>query len=390
MESGTAPFAAGSQVRRRRRRQPAATGSVDASGDAVIDLMSSDEDGDAMERDGFVEVARMSSAAHAGQWQCPQCTLLNPTSASWCEVCLYTRPGGVVAACPVHGTDVAIEDIGGEPRHAAIFATPPRRRVARIAGGVAAVAEPDPDATRAGGRGWGPDPPSPAAYLGGGALLGGIVGAASAYVRGRPVGPAAIEGAFAGGIGGAVVGEVVRVDGGNSPGGRGGGGGAAAPPNEGRAAHAGAADQSSPPAGINVQILQSYRPVRASSLGYGYRTGSLADAMLRSLAGPPGYAGQVDVDRMSYEQLLARFGDGSENRIRGATPGQIASMPTTTVKDSKSDLPQEHQSCCICLEKFASGDTRKTLPCLHGFHGECVDRWLRGNASCPVCKHAIS
>ena len=127
----------------------------------------------------------------------------------------------------MHGTDVAIEDIGGEPRHAAIFATPPRRRVARIAGGVAAVAEPDPDATRAGGRGWGPDPPSPAAYLGGGALLGGIVGAASAYVRGRPVGPAAIEGAFAGGIGGAVVGEVVRVDGGNSPGGRGGGGGTA-------------------------------------------------------------------------------------------------------------------------------------------------------------------
>ncbi|KAB2026581.1 hypothetical protein ES319_D06G230000v1 [Gossypium barbadense] len=50
----------------------------------------------------------------------------------------------------------------------------------------------------------------------------------------------------------------------------------------------------------------------------------------------------------------------------------------------------EDAVCCICLAKFADDDELRELPCLHVFHVECVDKWLKINASCPLCKTEIS
>jgi hypothetical protein len=94
------------------------------------------------------------------------------------------------------------------------------------------------------------------------------------------------------------------------------------------------------------------------------------------------------IDGMNYEQLLSAFGDGTENM--GAEEGQIRQLPTHTIKDPEKDLPEEARQCLICLEEFAKGDQRMVLPCLHGFHSECSKKWLRTNASCPVCKHRMN
>ena len=93
-----------------------------------------------------------------------------------------------------------------------------------------------------------------------------------------------------------------------------------------------------------------------------------------------------NIDNMSYEQLLAAFGDGTENR--GAQEGDIRALPTATITDVNS-LPTDARECMVCLEEFANGDHRKTLPCLHGFHRDCIDKWLRTNGACPICKHRI-
>mmetsp|Transcript_13395 Transcript_13395/g.28975 ORF Transcript_13395/g.28975 Transcript_13395/m.28975 type:complete len:529 (-) Transcript_13395:26-1612(-) len=95
-----------------------------------------------------------------------------------------------------------------------------------------------------------------------------------------------------------------------------------------------------------------------------------------------------NTDSMSYERLLQVFGDGSENR--GASPGDIASLPVSKIGDPKVELPDDKRQCSICLEDFCRGEERTTLPCLHGFHSGCVNRWLSSNGSCPVCKTSIS
>eukprot|EP00957_Ditylum_brightwellii_P021361 1611060-Ditylum_brightwellii.AAC.1 len=92
---------------------------------------------------------------------------------------------------------------------------------------------------------------------------------------------------------------------------------------------------------------------------------------------------------MSYERLLEIFGDGTENIARGASAHTINSLPESTIKNVAKDLPFDKRQCMICLEDFKYGDKRKVMPCFHGFHSGCVDRWLRANGSCPICKHPI-
>jgi hypothetical protein len=114
--------------------------------------------------------------------------------------------------------------------------------------------------------------------------------------------------------------------------------------------------------------------------------------IMQSMVNSPGGMGMLggganmNLDGMSYEQLLQRFGDGSENM--GAEERDIRSLPSAVVHNPDK-LPEDCRECAICLETFEAGIMRKTLPCLHGFHQACVDKWLRTNAVCPICKHRI-
>lgn len=49
----------------------------------------------------------------------------------------------------------------------------------------------------------------------------------------------------------------------------------------------------------------------------------------------------------------------------------------------------EDAVCCICLAKYADNDELRELPCSHVFHVACVDKWLKINASCPLCKSEV-
>ncbi|XP_019443406.1 PREDICTED: E3 ubiquitin-protein ligase At1g63170 [Lupinus angustifolius] len=49
----------------------------------------------------------------------------------------------------------------------------------------------------------------------------------------------------------------------------------------------------------------------------------------------------------------------------------------------------EDAVCCVCLAKYLDDDELRELPCFHVFHVECIDKWLKINASCPLCKSEV-
>ena len=97
-----------------------------------------------------------------------------------------------------------------------------------------------------------------------------------------------------------------------------------------------------------------------------------------------------EIDQTNYHQLLEMLGDGSENRNLGASASTISSLPVNQLTNPQTELPEDKRTCNICLEDFEGGESRKCLPCLHGFHENCIDQWLRQNGVCPVCKTPVS
>ena len=275
------------------------------------------------------------------------------------------------------------------------------------------------------------------AFVGSGALMGAAMGAAGNWIQGRDMLSGAIEGGTTGAMGAAFMHEVLRnspnSNNNNSrasrtrhaddddddtpfmvssrttgtPGDQDGIASARSSAAMGMAGYPSAGDNSSYRGG-SARPRPSYRVVRRNEGGNDITivTGGAGttefygssrihnDPMLQfmmhhqAMTGNMGGGGRGrGIEGMNYEQLLSAFGDGTENM--GAEEGQIRRLPTHTIKDPEKDLPEEARQCLICLEEFAKGDQRMVLPCLHGFHSECSKKWLRTNASCPVCKHRM-
>ncbi|KAI3669199.1 hypothetical protein L6452_40426 [Arctium lappa] len=53
-------------------------------------------------------------------------------------------------------------------------------------------------------------------------------------------------------------------------------------------------------------------------------------------------------------------------------------------------LPGLDKECVICLSEFVPEELVKVLPkCNHGFHVQCIDKWLSSHSSCPTCRHSL-
>jgi hypothetical protein len=92
------------------------------------------------------------------------------------------------------------------------------------------------------------------------------------------------------------------------------------------------------------------------------------------------------------EEMNATNNAGLSHRSsRGARQEFIDRLPSHVVSHEEGrDESEDSRTCSICLGPVEDGDTVRTLFCLHQFHQNCVDNWLRHNASCPICKASIT
>ncbi|EAZ23518.1 hypothetical protein OsJ_07214 [Oryza sativa Japonica Group] len=76
-------------------------------------------------------------------------------------------------------------------------------------------------------------------------------------------------------------------------------------------------------------------------------------------------------------------------RRRGLDPAAVAAIPVVPYAEVR-----KHRSggggaleCAVCLTVFDDGDDLRLLPqCSHAFHPDCIDPWLEGHVTCPLCR----
>ncbi|XP_068178468.1 E3 ubiquitin-protein ligase RNF38-like [Antennarius striatus] len=96
---------------------------------------------------------------------------------------------------------------------------------------------------------------------------------------------------------------------------------------------------------------------------------------------------ELDVDDgevENYEALLNLAERLGEAKPRGLTKADIEQLPSYRFN------PTHHQSeqtlCVVCMCDFEARQLLRVLPCNHEFHAKCVDKWLKANRTCPICR----
>uniref|UniRef100_A0A7S4M0X0 RING-type E3 ubiquitin transferase n=1 Tax=Guillardia theta TaxID=55529 RepID=A0A7S4M0X0_GUITH len=132
--------------------------------------------------------------------------------------------------------------------------------------------------------------------------------------------------------------------------------------------------------------------LREQSLEYG---GAGLGRMPPHVQGMLGAA--IGSEEPSYEELSAL-----QERIGNVSRG----VPVTTIEQNSFTFEYHPPSptseaganlqrdptlarCPVCLCELEQGDACRRLPCLHMFHKDCVDDWLKRDRHCPVCKTDI-
>ncbi|KAI8523735.1 hypothetical protein RHMOL_Rhmol13G0095600 [Rhododendron molle] len=78
--------------------------------------------------------------------------------------------------------------------------------------------------------------------------------------------------------------------------------------------------------------------------------------------------------------------DGSSLPQASSSSASPETKPELKKADSIKKALEEELTCTICLEQVNRGEFVRSLPCLHQFHANCIDPWLRQQGTCPVCK----
>jgi len=100
-----------------------------------------------------------------------------------------------------------------------------------------------------------------------------------------------------------------------------------------------------------------------------------------SISAAPFFAAPPPETDMSFEEL-ATF-----EPIYLGSGCCINNLPVK--KYDGTPLPGNQTTCPICIAHFEKNEELKSLPCVHFYHKECIDRWLMVGHSCPVCKALV-
>ncbi|KAL1556521.1 E3 ubiquitin protein ligase RIE1-like [Salvia divinorum] len=108
-------------------------------------------------------------------------------------------------------------------------------------------------------------------------------------------------------------------------------------------------------------------------------------AILYAIAGQEG-ASEADLSILpKYKYQASKDEDSISNAAGRMVPIETSSGHMV---NELIILPEDAE-CCICLCQYEDGNELQALPCRHHFHSACIVKWLKMNATCPLCKYNI-
>ncbi|KAK7274129.1 hypothetical protein RIF29_15205 [Crotalaria pallida] len=108
-------------------------------------------------------------------------------------------------------------------------------------------------------------------------------------------------------------------------------------------------------------------------------------AILYAVAGQEG-ASEADLTLLPKYRF--RISSDEEKPTGGAGTMIPIDNGSGYIANERMLLPEDAE-CCICLCSYENGEELHALPCNHHFHGTCIVKWLKMNATCPLCKYNI-
>ncbi|KAJ4974890.1 hypothetical protein NE237_008064 [Protea cynaroides] len=147
---------------------------------------------------------------------------------------------------------------------------------------------------------------------------------------------------------------------------------------------------------LSVEVLEASRAYWCSERSGTRSSSSMADFVEELLQGRlvvqeptmfTAYRWQVSIANISYDEIHDVF---SEFPSKGLSGESLKKLPWHVITDEEKAKYGDTFCCTICLQDLEVGESVRSLPqCHHTFHLTCVDNWLLGHGSCPVCRQDV-
>lgn len=87
-----------------------------------------------------------------------------------------------------------------------------------------------------------------------------------------------------------------------------------------------------------------------------------------------------------HKYKVAGTQSGGSSMQQGSSSASAEKKQDINNAVASTKAPDDELTCSVCLEQVNVGELIRSLPCLHQFHANCIDPWLRQQGTCPVCK----
>ncbi|XP_068745348.1 E3 ubiquitin-protein ligase RNF38-like isoform X2 [Montipora capricornis] len=103
---------------------------------------------------------------------------------------------------------------------------------------------------------------------------------------------------------------------------------------------------------------------------------------------PPAWEEELH-PRENYETLLNFAEQMGEAKPKGLSRIEIDQLRTYRVTAGSKE-EKDNKRCVVCLVDFEEKQLVRVLPCLHEYHTRCIDKWLKSNRTCPICRAEVN